>query len=179
MMRLSAVLSLALLFNSALAVFADEAYHIDYHHALLGLPQEHTTFFHQPFPGSKASLIYTLSDKLVLGAVNPKDGEIVWRQSLASPNATRGLLRAGEEQDTVVTAVGNQIAAWSASDGRLAWNKEFTSGLIEDLEIVEVKDGSVPSGPKDVLVLFGGSSPIIRLLDGKSGHVEWNFEDNR
>ena len=74
-------LSLSLL-PSALAVFEDEAYSVDYHHELLGLPQPHTTFFHRPRKDDKATLIYTLSDLGVLGAVHPGTGKVVWRQLL-------------------------------------------------------------------------------------------------
>lgn len=178
-MRLHVLLSLASLLPSAFAVFADDAYHVDYHHALLGLPQEHTTFFQQPYAGSKAALIYTLSDKLVLGAVNPKDGHIVWRQSLASSNATKSWLRAGEGQDIVVAAVGSQVTAWSAADGRLVWSAESLSGPVQDLEIIEIEDSEVSAGPKDVLVLFNGSTPVVSRLDGKTGQVKWSFEDER
>src|SRR5215469_10678850 len=95
----------ACLITSVLAVFPDEAYQVDYHHALLGFPQQHTTFFHQPYPNSKASLIYTLSERGVIGAVNPKDGSIIWRQFLASDlTGSGGFLKAGEGQNIVISA---------------------------------------------------------------------------
>ncbi len=54
------------------AVFQDEVGHIDFHHELLGVPQSATTFFHRPRLDDKASLLYSLSDLGVLGAVNPQ-----------------------------------------------------------------------------------------------------------
>src|SRR5579862_4536229 len=109
---------LASLVPSAAAVFADDAYHADYHHPLVGIPREHSTFFHRPQASSRASLLYTLSEKLVLGAVNPKDGVLVWRQLLKPfSNLTgpaEGFLRAGENENTVISAVGSLVSAWDA-----------------------------------------------------------------
>lgn len=178
-MKLQSLLAVpALLVPSVYAIFADDAYRIDYHIPLLGLPKPDTTFFQQPNALSKASLIYTLSEKGILGAVNPKDGEIVWRQALDA-NATNGFLRAGEGQDTVVSGVGKEAAAWSAADGKLVWSTSFPEGAIVDLEILEFEDGAVVNGAKDVLILAGDSTPIVRRLDGATGAVKWEFEDNR
>ncbi|GME28890.1 Quinonprotein alcohol dehydrogenase-like protein [Neofusicoccum parvum] len=180
-MLLSSLLALAAsLVPSTLAVFADDAYHVDYHYALLGAPQQHAAFFHQPRPDSKASLLYALSDKLVLGAVNPRDGAAVWRQPLSSSStAVDGFLRAGENQDTVISAVEGQVAAWDAADGKLAWSSSFKGASVKDLEVLELADASAAaSGTKDVVVLFGGSSSTARRLDGQTGEVKWEFEDN-
>ncbi|KAF2454176.1 hypothetical protein BDY21DRAFT_354303 [Lineolata rhizophorae] len=162
-----------------LAIFVDEAFKIDYHYALLGQPQPSTTFFHPPFAASKASLIYTLTNKLVLGAVNPKDGAIVWRQLLQSPtNDSETLLRAGENQDVVVSGIDGQVAAWSGADGKLAWQSRFGSAQVKDLEIIEFEDGKAEDGVRDVIVLFGGDMPVVRRLDGRSGATMWEFEDS-
>ncbi|KAK3061717.1 hypothetical protein LTS18_005594, partial [Coniosporium uncinatum] len=166
----------ALLLPTVSAIFVDDAFKVDFHHALLGFPQQQTTFFHSPYAGNKASLIYTLSEKNVLGAVNPKDGSIVWRQHLSSGNATEALLRAGDAQDTVVSAAGNEVSAWSASDGRLVWSNRLGSGGIRDLEILELPQ--VTEGPKDAIALWAGQSPVVRRLDGKTGEVQWQFEDD-
>ena len=79
-MRIQAFTFVALCVSSSLAIFVDEVNDIDFHHALLGVPSPQSTFFHRPSSSSNASLLYTLSDRLVLGAVNPKDGSLVWRQ---------------------------------------------------------------------------------------------------
>ncbi|KAH7063147.1 hypothetical protein B0J12DRAFT_159393 [Macrophomina phaseolina] len=180
-MLLPKVLALAAsLVPATLAVFADDAYHVDYHFALLGAPRQHATFFHQPRPDSKASLLYTLSDKLVLGAINPRDGAVVWRQALAPGSSSAdGRLRAGENQDTVISAVEGQVAAWDAADGKLAWSSIFKDVPVQDLEVLELPDASAAaSGVKDVVVLFGGSTSVVRRLDGQTGAVKWEFEDN-
>ena len=164
--------------SSVSAVFADEAYQTDYHHPLLGSPQAHTTFFHRPSAASKASLLYTLSEKHVLGAVNPKDGTIVWRQLLADQrsNVTAlGFLRAGQGQDTVVSAVENDIQAWDAADGRLVW--AWTGlGQTKGLEVFEAQDGGM-----DILQLCEeeGGFGVIRKLAAATGEVIWEHRDAR
>ncbi|KAF2200770.1 DUF1620-domain-containing protein [Delitschia confertaspora ATCC 74209] len=178
-MRLHAALALtACLSSGALAIFADDAGHIDYHLALVGLPKREDTFFQQPYAGSKASLLYTLSDKQVIGAVNPKDGAIVWRHSLStSPNGTHGILRSGEDQDTIITAVGDRITAWSASDGRLAWETRFSGATVEDLEILEQEDGNTVGDVKDAVVLLNDATQGVKRLDGKTGRIKWTYQD--
>ncbi|KAL2158367.1 hypothetical protein VTH06DRAFT_4415, partial [Thermothelomyces fergusii] len=112
------------------AIFRDEVGHIDYHHQLLGLPQRETTFFHRPRRDDRASLLYTLSDLGVLGAVNPATGEILWRQSLSAGRTRdddggggggggggrppRGFMRAGEGEGWVASAYGGAVHAWDA-----------------------------------------------------------------
>jgi ER membrane protein complex subunit 1 len=90
-MRLHAGLSLVLaaLLAPARAIFEDDAYHIDFHHALIGLPKRDTTF-QKPYAASKASLLYAVSEDGVVGAVNPRDGQLVWRQ-VGSTCASTGL----------------------------------------------------------------------------------------
>ena len=175
-MLLKLLLAVCFLTQTSLAVFADEAWTIDYHYALLGEPQKDTTFFHQPNPASKASLIYTLSNKAVIGAVNPRDGSIVWRQWLDArgEKVNNTFLRASEGEDTVVAGIGSQVTAWSASDGRLAWSKD-TSGPVADVEILELEDGKTSQHNKDALVLSGGEHPEVQRLDARSGTVKWQY----
>lgn len=179
-MRVNAFLSTAaVLVATCAAVFVDDAYHVDYHYTLLGKPQQHTTFFHQPYVGSKASLLYTFSDKQILGAVNPKDGSILWRHAFTPrSNTSEIFLRAGEEQDTVVAGIGSEVTAWSASEGRFDWGHTCQHGLVKDVEIVELGD-SASSAYKDVVVLCGGQTPVVRRLDGKTGAVRWEQDDTR
>jgi outer membrane protein assembly factor BamB len=167
---------IACLITSVLAVFPDEAYQIDYHYALLGFPQQQTTFFHQPYPNSKASLIYTLSDRGVIGAVNPKDGSLIWRQFFASASTGRGgFLKAGQGQNTVVSAASDIITAWSASEGRLVWESRTRSGKIKDLEILE----SNTDGVKDVIAVIEHGQTYVKRLDGKTGKTLWTYADER
>lgn len=161
---------------TSLAVYADEAYHVDYHYQLLGVPQPHTTFFHRPRPLDKATLLYTLSDLGVLGAVNPGTGDVVWRQFLAGNNESdKGFLRQVEEESTVVSAIGNRVDAWDAMSGKEIWGNVF-EGTVRDLEVME----SVAAEPtaKDILVLFEASGKgSVRKLKGISGDVAWEFKD--
>lgn len=175
-MRLPLLTAVCLVLRPALAVFADEAWSVDYHHALLGEPKQETTFFHQPSASSRASLVYTLSDEGVLGAVNPRDGVIVWRQVLTSGfhQSNASFLRAGEGQDVVVSGLGNEVAAWSAADGRLAWSVT-TDQEVTDVEILEVLDARESTVPKDTLILAGVEQAIVQRIDGATGVSKWQY----
>ena len=159
------------------AVYEDEAYHDDYHHALLGSPQEHTTFFHRPSAASKASLLYTLSAQNIVGAVNPKDGGIVWRQRLdesGSKNNKTGYLIAIENESIVISGYGGYLRAWNAADGRLVWQWRF-AGDIRGLE-AWVK----PGDDNGVLVLSHEEGKnVVRRLDTAKGETKWSYVDDR
>ena len=156
-------------------IYEDEAYTTDYHHALLGSPQAHTTFFHRPSAASKASLLYTLSEKLVLGAVNPRDGSIVWRQQLAASNTTGGgYVRAEEGGGAIASAINGEVQAWNAADGRLDWGWTG-AGSVKGLELLSRK------GYTDVIVLTEEdlSKGVVRKLASGSGDVVWEHKDER
>lgn len=175
-MMLPLLAAACLLLRSTSAVFADEAFNLDYHHALLGKPQESTTFFHRPNPASRASLIYSLSEKGVLGAVNPRDGSLVWRQLLSEGESSgASFLRAGEDQDVVVSGIGNRVDSWTAGDGRLAWSHVAPASL-QDVEILELSDGKETPGAKDALILAGGEHAEVQRLDGATGAVKWSHK---
>lgn len=182
-MRLrTAYLLLASLVPASWAILEDEAYQIDYHHALLGTPQAPTTFFHKPSSSSSASLLLTLSEKLILGAVNPKDGLIVWRQNISdysTETRSPGLLRAVNGEDTVVSALGSDVLAWGASDGKLAWRNRFEGSSVVDLELVETQRTGGTQAPRDAIILSRGKNAIVRRLGGASGSVKWGYSDDR
>lgn len=186
---LPSALTLLSILPSALAVFADEAYNIDYHHQLVGLPQPSTTFFHRPRKDEKASLLYTLSDLGIVAAVNPGTGALLWRQNLAAnsnrtfggPNKVQGFLRAAEGQGSVVSATGGYVNAWDAVTGREWWYNEFV-GTVRDLEILEDVGGEKG---KDVLVLTeetigdgSKSRTVLRRLSAATGNVVWEYIDD-
>ena len=158
------------------AIFPDEAFKIDYQHALVGTPVADQTFFHQPSTSSKASLLYTLSKRLVLGAINPKDGSVVWRQRLAD-NATneassRGFLRASSGSNTIISAVGNKVIAWDGSDGRLAWEWE-SEGRCQSLELLDIAGGR-----RDAVVLTElDGQPKITRLNVDNGRTVWEVPE--
>lgn len=172
--------TLLLLFipSLVLAVFADEAYQLDYHYPLFGIPQAHTTFFHHPFAGSKASLLYTLSQKYVLGAINPKDGAVLWRQRLGegvSNDTASAFLSAVDGENTIYSAFKDSFRAWDATDGRLVWDRTGT-GLAKALEALATDDGH-----GDVLGLSEeeGKTALVTKLAASSGEVLWEFRDDR
>lgn len=172
--------SLLLLFipSLVLAVFADEAYQLDYHYPLLGIPQARTTFFHRPSAGSKASLLYTLSQKNVLGAINPKDGAIVWRQRLGegvSNDTASAFLSAADGENVIYSAFKDSVRAWDATDGRLVWDRTGT-GLAKAVEVFTTDDGQ-----GDVLGLSEeeGKTALVTKFAASTGEVLWEFRDDR
>ncbi|KAL7620955.1 hypothetical protein AAE478_008266 [Parahypoxylon ruwenzoriense] len=157
---------------SVRAVFKDEVGHIDYHHELLGVPQRETTFFHRPRPQEKASLLYTLSDLGVLGAINPGNGAIVWRK-LLNENTTDGggHLRAAEDETWLTSALDSSVHVWDAISGRNVWSLEF-DGAVKDLEVMEMTE----NGRKDVLALHEeDGTTVARRIHGTEGRVVWEF----
>lgn len=153
------------------AVFADEAYKVDFHYELLGLPRDTATFFHQPHPGSKASLLYTLSNKAVVGAVNPKDGRLVWRQSLdAQSPATKTFLRPGVQQDVILGARDGILTAWNAADGRIVWERSFRAAAIHDVQWQQRAHEDEAGGSPEILVLVENAATMdVRRLDARTG----------
>jgi ER membrane protein complex subunit 1 len=172
------VLLTLLLVQQVSAVFQDEAFHVDYQYALLGSPKPDSSFFHRPQASSSASLLYTLSEKLVLGAVNPKDGSIVWRHDLSKSAPSKispGFLRAKSGENTVVSGIGHHVSAWDALDGKLIWDTQFGDDeVITDLEIVD-GGSDVPA----VAVLLSGARGAVKTLDLKSGEVNGQYTDDR
>ncbi|KAL5338998.1 hypothetical protein BJX70DRAFT_408445 [Aspergillus crustosus] len=166
---------------SALAIYPDEVGHIDFHHALLGVPSSKSTFFHRPSSSSNAALLYTLSEKSLLGAVNPKDGALLWRQNLSrsavSPDQPEGLLRASGGSNTVVSGLRDYVSAWSALDGKLIWENWSPNMPVVDLELLELEDGSAAPAAKDAIALSGGQAGSIKRLDGTTGEIKWEHHD--
>ncbi|KPM36341.1 hypothetical protein AK830_g10230 [Neonectria ditissima] len=165
-------LLLLALSSLGVAVFQDEVGQIDFHHALIGVPQVETTFFHRPRKADKASLLYTLSDVGVIGAVNPSNGAVVWRQQIADDLTNGGgFLRAAEGEHWVAAAYGSRVQAWDALTGRSLWQAEF-QGEVKDLEILVLSEKS----SKDVLVLYDeDGATVLRRIHGTLGHVVWEF----
>lgn len=171
-------------FWHASAIYSDEINHVDFHHALLGTPSPESTFFLKPSLASNASLLYTISDKLIVGAVNPRDGALVWRQNLprSANSATRvaGLLRGLDGNDALVSAAGNYISSWGAQDGKLGWEKRFTEGEIVDIELLELGDASATSGTRDTLaVVSGKATGTVSRLEANTGKTIWEYNDAR
>jgi outer membrane protein assembly factor BamB len=163
------------------AIFLDEASNIDYHHELVGFPQRHTTFFHTPQRESKATLIYTLSEHSILGAVNPKDGSLVWRQQLPqqAANSTNSFLITNIQNDAVISAVEDQIASWSAVDGKLIWSRQqYLPGKVVELKSLEAIGEGESTPGADLIAIFQGETPVVQRIDAKTGEAKWQYADS-
>ena len=93
----------------------------------------------------------------------------------ASNFTGRGFLRATEGEDTIVSAIGNEIRAWDAADGRLVWAWKG-QGQLKGLELLEAQDGG-----KEILTLCEeeGTVGVIRKLTSTTGEVLWEHRDAR
>ncbi|KAF8457535.1 hypothetical protein BGX38DRAFT_1056223, partial [Terfezia claveryi] len=154
-------LSLSLLIVPSLAVIQDEAYKTDWHVPTIGLSIQPSTFFHRPQPDSKASLIYTLTDRKVLAAINPRDGALMWRQSIAKDalGFNADSIKARPADGKVLSAAGSTLRAWDANDGRLLWTTEFNE-VLKDVRV---------SKEQDAVVLCTDGS--VQKVDGTNGNV--------
>lgn len=179
-MRLQPVLwAWTILLQSAFAIFTDEAFHLDYHHALLGVPLSDATFFHKPQSLSNASLLYALSDKALLGAINPKDGSILWRQSLSSTadsQVRRAFLAVGERDGQITTGYQNAVYCWDALDGKLRWEHHTDkSTQVEGVQLVPTATSDAET-PQDAIVLASGESGLtVVRLSGHDGAKKWTY----
>jgi outer membrane protein assembly factor BamB len=182
-MRLQAALFIAACLSPAAAIYHDEVNHIDFHHALLGAPSPDSTFFLKPSSSSNASLLYTISEKSIIGAVNPRDGSLIWRQDISRPGSSTsgaGILRGLDGNNAVVGATGGSISSWSAQDGKLIWENHFADGEVVDLELLGLEDAITTPASRDTIALTSGEGVgVVRRLDGDSGRVKWEYKDNR
>lgn len=168
------------------AIFADDAFHIDYHHALLGSPQAHATLFHKPQTSTNASLLYTISDKGLLAAINPKDGSLLWRQSLAGRlvnNASRSFLVTGERDGQIVSGYDRTVACWDALSGRLVWDYTVPEGTaIHGLQAIPVAGSPTNGSSQDVLVLAAPEHPnahaVLSRIAGDGSGIRWQHNDS-
>lgn len=168
------------------AIYADDAFHIDFHHALLGSPQAHATFFHKPYSSSNASLLYTLSDKGVLGAVNPKDGSLLWRQSVAGQptrNASNSYLVPGEKEGQLISGYDRTVACWDALDGRLVWDYTLAEGTaISGLQAIPALGSAAEAATQDYVVLSTPLHPsghaLVSRIAGDGSGIRWQHVDS-
>nr|KAK5440888.1 hypothetical protein LTR18_007492 [Exophiala xenobiotica] len=186
-MRLYGVLSILTSFLATTnAIFADDAFHIDYSYQLLGEPQPHNTIFHKPHTSTNASLLYTISDKAVLGAVNPKDGSLLWRQALAgqpTANSSSSYLVASERDGQIISGHDRTVACWNALDGRLVWEYIVPDGTrIQGVQVVPASESSSTSASEDVVVLTVPTHSIahatVFCLAGDGTGLKWQHVDS-
>ncbi|KAG0637948.1 hypothetical protein HOY80DRAFT_1049643 [Tuber brumale] len=142
-----------LLLPSVSATYKDEAYQNDWHIALIGASIPSSTFFHRPALDAKASLIYTLTSRSILAAINPRDGSIVWRHLLGG-GASSGVARKAE--GAVIAAVDRDVKAFDAMDGKLIWEMAF---------VEKVKDLQTTGGNAAIVLFVNGS--VAKVSGGK------------
>ncbi|KAF3084501.1 hypothetical protein TWF706_000721 [Orbilia oligospora] len=159
----------SLLSSSCQAVFSDEAFHTDFQVQLFGTALDpSSTFFHQAAAGKTGSLLYTLSNRLVIGAINPKDGAQVWRQRLGegtvseSEELSKSAWLRKSKDGRIVSVFDKAIALWDAATGRAVW--EYSASVtVADVITLEAENLLV-------VALKGGEVKAIKLA---SGEIAW------
>ena len=158
------------------AIYGDDAYQIDFHHALLGKPEPLATFFHRPSSTSPASLLYTLTELGVLGAVNPKDGSVVWRHRLGLNSrhyAGQASLKACQNLSIIASTLDNHLRVYNAANGRLAWEWQSNDN-ITFTEII-----SHPLNPTVAIIeRLRDGAEVVRAFDAENGTLRWHFVDS-
>ncbi|KAI6250633.1 ER membrane protein complex subunit 1 [Erysiphe necator] len=157
------------------AILADDAYLVDYHYELLGLPLQETTFFFRPRKDDKATLLYTLSDLNVIGAINPGTGKLVWRQIIDNQDE-KGFIRSVDEEDAIITGVGGRVDCWNAMNGIMKWNVEFP-GVIRDLQVIKTITNE-KTIQKILVLLEEEEKTVLKLLQCDSGDLIWDLREN-
>ncbi|EPS37511.1 hypothetical protein H072_8788 [Dactylellina haptotyla CBS 200.50] len=159
----------SLLSSSCRAVFKDEAFQTDFHVPLFGTGLDpSSTFFHQATTGKAGSLLYTLSNRLIIGAINPKDGSQVWRQQLGqgSVSETEELSKLAwlrkSKDGRIVSVFDKAIALWDAASGRAIW--EYTANL-------QVADVITLENENLLIVAFIGGE--VKAIGLGTGDVVW------
>ncbi|KAF3919689.1 hypothetical protein ABW20_dc0106054 [Dactylellina cionopaga] len=159
----------SLLSSSCQAVFQDEAFHTDFQVQLFGTPLDpSSTFFHQAAAGTAGSLLYTLSNRLIIGAINPKDGSQVWRQQLGegSVSETEALSKLAwlrkSKDGRVVSVLDKVIALWDAAAGRAIW--EYSANL-EVADVITLEEEN--------LLVVAFKSAEVKAIKLESGEVAW------
>ena len=168
--------SVLLCASLASAIFQDEAYHVDFQHALLGAPVPTGTFFYQPTLSSKATLLYTISEQGTLGAINPKDGSLVWRQKQitgGSCGQATGHLGGANGTNSVISAYGDSVSAWEAASGRMLW----TFAEVGCIRSLVVPDMTGLTQDPVILMQEEGTMKLISL-NAAGGKVVWQVRDD-
>lgn len=179
MRGLSSITALAFCWSAARAIYTDEAFKSDFHHALLGQPLPSTTF-HAPHAASKATLIYTITDRGVVAAVNPKDGAVVWRHILRDiPFTASPLLRIVDNQSVVITGLTDHLQAWNIADGKAVWSSQFPSESLQDLQVLQPSEAGSAQTKRDILALYDGVTPSVRRINAKDGSIIWQYNGKR
>lgn len=164
------------------AIPADSAYHRDYHHALIGTPLRHSTFFFNPSspPVGSGSRLYSISKNAAVGAVDLANGTTLWRQHEDNQDVHLGedslLLKPLFNRELVIGAIGDELSAWLATNGRIAWRRNIAPGS----SVVDIQ-GADDVRASEAFVLAQNAnakgSSVSRYSD--SGNLLWNFDDAR
>lgn len=126
--------------------------------------------------GKRAGL-YVGTEKNVVAAVNPKNGQIIWRHLLEKNDKLR-YLSADDQTVTTISGISSpHVRLWDSSTGTIVWDYEFTSVSNMDTANGSTDSVTVPvSGTSvdDILVLTPGGT--LTRISGKLGSLVWQTD---
>lgn len=140
-------------------------------------------------PGKAQTALFSVSETGVIGALNPRNGQIVWRQQL--DEQVQGFWLDANQLIVVSGSSGEKIQAFEALTGFLSWSRQLlppgTGRLINDdrLKVTGVSQREalpasdvifIPSisAPRyDNVVLNDGDT--VRRFDADTGVLKWKF----
>ncbi|PWY98863.1 DUF1620-domain-containing protein [Testicularia cyperi] len=176
------------------AVSKSEAGKIDWHVPRIGVPHVSNTSatpylaprFHRilrpdaDVKDKAQTAIFVATESNAVGALNPRNGAIVWRQ-IFSPNDQLMLQKQFGETALVVSGNGGaNVRLFHAFTGFLIWETRqhpSRDGLLPETGVpgtdaAFLRTGSDP--PADIVTI--ANARIVRRLDGKFGREVWRWE---
>ncbi|KAA1087540.1 hypothetical protein PGT21_033321 [Puccinia graminis f. sp. tritici] len=168
-----------------------------WHLPLLGLPVAQSTrnpsqlrFFRHPNPKVRLtprlpSLAITVTQKNILGAINPKNGTIVWRLLLPKNEPIIHYAVDLNNRRVAVISGENAIAVrlLSLSDGRLLWSRSLREGGLKQkdglvgrvCDLVFTTDQHSDHNNFPDLIVLSHQSHAFRL-SGHEGVIRWTWK---
>lgn len=179
------------------AVCSFHSSEVTWHLPLLGLPVSPSArnpsslqFFRHPNPKVRLtprlpSLAITVTQKNILGAINPKDGTIVWRLLLPKTEPIRHYVVDMDNRHVALLSGEKKITArlLSLSDGRLLWSKllgDSSPNQIDQFigrtpDVVFTTDLHSDQRTFPDLIVLTGQSLAFRLA-GHDGAIRWTWK---
>ncbi|SJX66216.1 related to EMC1-member of a transmembrane complex required for efficient folding of proteins in the ER [Sporisorium reilianum f. sp. reilianum] len=193
---LASLLALLLGAHSASALSKAEAGKIDWHVPRMGVPHSSNDSatpylsprFHRiikpdaDIKDKAQTAVFVATESNTVGALNPRNGAIVWRQILAQHDQLLLHKQFGEVALAISGNGGANVRLYHAFTGFLIWESaqhSIRDGLLPEpgfpaTDAVFLTDKAKADVPPDVVVL--SNARTVRRLDGAFGAQVWKWE---
>lgn len=193
---LATLLALLLSAHSVAALSKTEAGIIDWHIPRIGVPlasNDSATPYLAPrfhriikpdadIKDKAQTAIFVATESNTVGALNPRNGAIVWRQILEKHDQVLLHKQFGEVALTVSGNGGANVRIYHAFTGYLIWESKLHSiadGLLPvpgfpAADAAFLTEGATAERPPDVVVI--SNAQTVRRLDGAYGQEVWKWQ---